>query len=364
MTLSLLLPSCAEDTDEPTVVTTGGGTTTTTTTKPTGDDEEKDVEPTVDPNDPQYGGTIILAKGTNWQDFDEVLGSPIVFNHPMRLTNQELWIGDWAVGPGGTGEVDFSGSRVMLYKTGDLAESWDFSGWDDGELIFYIRPGCYFALDMNSEASREVGGREVTAEDVVYSWKTQISTPSAYLYKAYPYLRDMEAEAVDRYTVRFKSDTPCSMWVLRVTDFFHVFAPEVYENYDMTDWHNLVGSGPFMLTDLIDSSSVTFTRNPDYYMKNTGSYGNGDQLPYVDQIRCLVIADTNTLQSAFRTGHIDNMGANWEEGPTFIDALPDVEWRKRNAMGGAGNTAMRCDKEPFNDIRVRKAMFMLLISGR
>jgi peptide/nickel transport system substrate-binding protein len=128
----------------------------------------------------------------------------------------------------------------------------------------------------------------------------------------------------------------------------------------MTDWHNLVGSGPFMLTDLVDSSSITFSRNPDYWMTNTGKYGTGDQLPYVDQIRCLVIADTNTLQSAFRTGHIDNMGANWEEGPTFIDALPDVQWKKNNAMGGAGNTAMRCDKEPFNDIRVRKAMFKAL----
>jgi peptide/nickel transport system substrate-binding protein len=95
-------------------------------------------------------------------------------------------------------------------------------------------------------------------------------------------------------------------------------------------------------------------------MTNTGKYGTGDQLPYVDQIRCLVIADTNTLQSAFRTGHIDNMGANWEEGPTFIDALPDVQWKKNNAYGSAANTAMRSDKEPFNDIRVRKAMFKAL----
>jgi len=59
---------------------------------------------------PQYGGTIIISTTTNWQDFDEVIGSPITFNHPMRFTNQELWIGDWSRGPAGTGET----SAVVL----------------------------------------------------------------------------------------------------------------------------------------------------------------------------------------------------------------------------------------------------------
>jgi peptide/nickel transport system substrate-binding protein len=362
MVLSLLLPSCGEEADqEATVVTTGGGTTTTTTTTTETEEEEEEEEVTVDPNDPQYGGTIVLGKGSNWQDFDEIWGSPITFNHPMRFTSQELWIGDWAIGPGGTEEIDFSGSRVMLYKTGDLAESWDFSGWDDNELIFYLRPGCHFGLDTNSEASRLVGGREVTAEDVAYSFLTLCTSPTTWFYKMYPYLREAEAEVIDRYTIKFSvADSSPANWCLRVTDFFHVFAPEVHQNYDMADWRNLVGSGPFMLTDLIDSSSITFTRNPDYWMTNTGRYGTGDQLPYVDKVRCLVIADTNTLQSAFRTGHIDNMGANWEDGPGLIDALPDVSWKKNNAFGGAGNTGMRTDKEPFNDIRVRKAVFKAL----
>jgi len=152
------------------------------------------------------------------------------------------------------------------------------------------------------------------------------------------------------------------MWFLRVTDFFHVVPPEVVEKYgNMKYWRNLVGSGPFMLTDLIDNSSVTFERNPNYWATNTAvGPGYGDQLPFVDKVRFLIIADTNTRQSAFRTGNIDTLGADWEEGPAFIEALPQIEYLQNPAYGSPGNTSMRTDKEPFNDIRVRKAMFKAL----
>jgi len=41
---------------------------------------------------------------------------------------------------------------------------------------------------------------------------------------------------------------------------------EVVEKYgDMNNWHNVVGSGAFMLTDFVSSSSGTFTKNPNYW---------------------------------------------------------------------------------------------------
>jgi peptide/nickel transport system substrate-binding protein len=364
MALSLVIASCDGDTtggttteeegDDKVVITetTTGGTTTTT--------EEEVVD--TGPDKPQYGGTIVITTSTNWQDFDEVVGSPITFNHPMRFTSQELWIGDWSKGPAGTNDTR-SWGRMILNKTGDLAESWEFDQWDAGTLIFHIRQGVHWALDPNSEASKLVNGREVTAEDVAYSFNALCKTPSAYIYKAYSFLRDAEITAPEKYTFQVSVDpaNPVSTWFLRVTDFFHVFPHEVMETYGgMTDWENLVGSGPFMLHDLIDNSSVTFVKNPTYWATNPCGPGQGDQLPYVDKVRVLIIADTNTRQSAFRTGNVDNMSADWQDGPNFVDALPDIQYRINDAMGGAGNTSMRTDKEPFNDILVRKAMFKAL----
>jgi peptide/nickel transport system substrate-binding protein len=364
MCLSLVVASCGgtsttggttttDDGNDKVIITeteTGGGTT--------GGSGETVQEALSDV--PKYGGTIVTSSTTNWQDFDEVVGSPIVFNHPMRFTSQEVWIGDWSKGPAGSNDTR-SWSRVMLNKTGDLAESWNFDAWDAGTVVFNIRQGVHWALDMDSEASKLVNGREVTAEDVAYSFKQVCTTPSAYIYKAYPMLRVAEITAPDKYTFQVTADPPTAAWFLRVIDFFHVVPHEVVETYgDMTEWKNLVGSGPWMLKDLIDNSSVTFAKNPDYYMTNPVGPGEGDQLPYADKVRFLVISDTNTRQSAFRTGNIDNLPADWQDGPAFIDALPDIEHHQNPAYGGAGNNSMRTDKEPFNDIRVRKAMFKAL----
>ncbi len=360
MVLSLVLASCGEKTTDGTTTTDEGDDKVVITETTTGGETEKETEQEVDSNVPQYGGSIVISTTTNWQDFDEVKGSPITFNHPMRFTSQEMWIGDWTKGPAGTNDTRGWG-RVLLYKTGDLAESWNFDEWDTGTVIFHIRQGCHWALDPESEASQLVGGREVTAEDVAFSFNQMCKTPTSYIYNAYPYLREAEITAPDKYTFMVKAAPPTSQWILRVTDFFHVVPHEVVETYgDMTDWRNLVGSGAYMLKDLLDNSSVTFERNPNYYMKNQIGPGEGDQLPYADKVRVLIIADTNTRQSAFRTGNIDNMNADWQDGPTFIQALPDLEYYQREAFGGAGNCAMRTDKEPFNDIRVRKAIFKAL----
>jgi len=358
MVLSLVMASCGPAAEEEAEVEVGEEEVEVGEEEEAVEEEEEVVEE--GPEVPQYGGTIILASTFNWQDFDEVIGSPITFNHTMRFTSQELWIGDWAKGPAGTEETRGWG-RVLLYKTGDLAESWNFDEWDAGKLVFHIRKGVHFALDPDSEASRLVGGREVTAEDVAFSFNQICKTPTSYIYHAYPYLREAEIYASDKYTFVVEAAPPTSQWILRVTDFFHIVPHEVVETYgDMSDWRNLVGSGPFMLKDLIDNSSVTFERNPNYYMTNPCGPGEGDQLPYVDKVRFLVISDTNTRQSAFRTGNIDTLAADWQDGPAFIKALPDIEYYQNEAFGGAGNTAMRTDREPFNDIRVRKAVFKAL----
>jgi peptide/nickel transport system substrate-binding protein len=348
----LLIASCAggqEATQTSAPATSSTAVTTTVATT------------TVAADKPQYGGTIVVSTGTNWQDFDEIIGSPITFNHTMRFTNQELWIGDFSTGPAGTNENPFGGSRVMTFMTGDLAESWDLSGWDDGTITFKIRKGVKWALNTHSEASRLVNGREVTADDVVYSFKQIVTAPTSYIHLMYPTLWNAEITAPDKYTFKVKAPTPTSQWFLRLTDFFHVFPHEVVEKYgNMKDWRNSVGSGPWILSDVVDNSAVTFVRNPDYWMKDTGNLGKGNQLPYADSVKFLIIADTNTVQSAFRAGRIDQLGADYKDGPALIKALPNVKNTQFPAFGGAGNTSLRTDKDPFKDLRVRKALFKAL----
>ena len=48
-----------------------------------------------------------------------------------------------------------------------------------------------------------------------------------------------------------------------------IMPPDVISKYgDMKDWKNVVGTGPYMITDVVPSSFITFERNPDYWQND------------------------------------------------------------------------------------------------
>ena len=47
----------------------------------------------------------------------------------------------------------------------------------------------------------------------------------------------------------------------------------------------MVGTGPFELTDFVDGSSFTYTKNPDYWGYDEKFPEN--RLPYIDEFRVL-----------------------------------------------------------------------------
>jgi peptide/nickel transport system substrate-binding protein len=146
-------------------------------------------------------------------------------------------------------------------------------------------------------------------------------------------------------------------------DFAVVDIPkEVVAKYgDMTNWRNSVGTGPFMLTDLVPGSLVTLPKNPRYFMKDPAGPGKGNQLPYVDGVRILVIPDTSTRLAAFRTGKLDMSLVDWADVSQVLKTMPQLSSRKGNSTTET-TIAMRQDKKdkPFSDIRVRRALTMAI----
>ena len=63
--------------------------------------------------------------------------------------------------------------------------------------------------------------------------------------------------------------------------------PEQYGDY--SDWKNVVGTGPFILTDYVEGVSKTYAKNPDYWGYDEKYPEN--RLPYIDQLRALFIAE-------------------------------------------------------------------------
>jgi len=309
---------------------------------------------------PKYGGTFTVYLTADITHWDEAFAmTPTTW----PLTHQELLTGDWTKGPAGTGECDWTigGTCRLDQSVGEAAESWESP--EVGHLIFHIRHGIHWSLDPNNAASKLVNGRELTADDVVFELKRICTEPKAYFKTAYPIMSaGLQATAPDKYTVDIKVPVDQFSNALGIMpDLWHVAPPEPIKAFGSTDtWSTQVGSGAFIVTSYVPGSIVTLVKNPNYYFKDPIGPGKGNQLPYIDAIKMLILPDTSTAQAALRTGKLDRgSAASLDELDTAMKGAPQLLSKK--VMGHtAACLAMWLNKPnlPFKDIRVRQAMMM------
>ncbi len=351
--ISLLLPlSCST---EQTTTTPGGATTSVPpTSKPP-------TTKTTTPSDvPRYGGTLVKGYGMDIVGFDELVGFHANPTTTMHLTNEELWTGDWAKGPAGTNEAGYEigGLDRWEFKTGAIAESWEFP--EPGVSVWHIRQGIHWWLNPNSEASRLVNGRELTVDDVVSTLQKYVTTPRSYLATQVG-LSGAIITSPEPWVVRIQVEPQYhAAAIMRFGDFASIIPPEVVAKYgNMGDWQHAEGTGPFMLTDYVSGSSVTLQKNKNYWGKDSVGPGKGNQLPYLDEIRYLIIPDASTMESAFRTAKIDQFGTDWETAPRLLAEIPELISGKSTFDGGY-NTHFHVGNPKYADIRVRRAMSMAI----
>ena len=313
---------------------------------------------------PKYGGTFIHVLATPHSTFDiksKWFGSDV---HTLHMTNEGLTTGNWAKGAAGTNEVDWwSGLPIMANHTGNMVESWEVP--DSETIIWHVRKGIHFGLNPESEASRLVDGRELTAQDVVFNIQRSFA-PDGYFGKSRAGWLD-SITATDKYTVLIKCNESKQKTAMmyQYSNNWTVYPPEVIEKYgDMLDWRNSVGAGPFFLVDVVEGSSYTFVRNPNYWGKDPCGLGKGNQLPYLDGIKMLLIKDRSTQIAALRTAKVDWLGSpkmalTLEDVEPILKTNPELKFRK----GVGGRTWViytRTDKPelPFYDMKVRRALMM------
>ena len=212
-----------------------------------------------------------------------------------------------------------------------------------------LRPGVRW------ESRPPVHGREVVAADVKYSLERALRR-SPFTARLGP----VEAiEAADKYTIRVHLADAFAPFVHNLAEPWNaILPPEVEDRHgDFKAAESLVGCGPFMLERYEPGVKAIFARNPTYY--ETG-------LPYVDKVEWLFLRDRSTQLSLFRAGQVDipfydgriprsDAGSFKKVNPGY----PMVYW---DALA-VRTLAMRTDKSPFNDVRVRRA-FSLAVDRR
>lgn len=139
-----------------------------------------------------------------------------------------------------------------------------------------------------------------------------------------------------------------------------VFPPELLKNgYDSFDWRDLVGTGPYMLADYVEKTSISWHRNPNYWGVDEKFPRN--HLPYVGEVQALIVPDAEMRETLFLTGQIDFLGI--DRTSISVDALPEFmehgkelwdTWLAVHAFG------VNVNNLPLSILEVRAAMQMAL----
>jgi len=279
----------------------------------------------------------------------------------MQLTSNELIGGDWTLGPQGTGDTDWA-----LGWLGDMKlEAPELCDWelpDDTTIIWHLKEGVKF---QNKEPAN---GREMTADDIVFNINYQFNNEGCWQAGEYPVgnpYRPTSWTALDRYTVeiKFQSHDAQSLMLPEIGDNVYVSPPEVWTSGgDMNDWTKAIGSGPWILTDYITGSSITYSRNDDYFETDPiyASAGENYQWPYLDTLKYLVIPDASTRIAALRTAELDFLqSVGRDDAAVLKSSVPDLEWKQGFAMT-TNIAAGKITQPPFDDIRVRRALNMAI----
>ena len=311
---------------------------------------------------PTYGGRLTFAMKLEPPHTD-----PWFTHSPGAAISgvaEKLGIGNWGID---RDEFSFSSQYIALSAfTGALAESWEQP--DPLTYVFKIRQGVHW------HDKAPMNGRALTAKDIEYNYHRYLALGSGFT-EVSPggsasFIKPLPWESItatDDATVVMRLKEPNLKALKLILDAAtFMLPPEVIQQYgDAKDWRRFVGTGPYRLTDWVDGSSMTWTKNPDYW--DTDEKYPQNRLPYVDELKGQIIKEEATRLAGMRSGKIDYLG--FPAGDSHITSLDQIESFRRtnpeivlNPWWDRAETIFALDatKPPFDDIRVRQAMQMAL----
>ena len=325
----------------------------------------------VNDSEPTYGGSMTLY----YQNFNEVFDPAMGENYTYSLWLESLWAPDWSINDPDVYNFD---ANVLPYNciSGQIADSWDWQVYEDGtgsDLTVKLRQDVYF---QEKDSEYDVfGGRNVTADDVVYSYDRTLGVGSYADKEAPDYggmwsmvlgdVVDLESgdsicEKVDDYTVVFhlKAVTEAQLGTF-MQSMVNITGVE-WENLtqeQQNDWHYACGTGPYILTDYSAGSFYKFEKNPNYYDYDERYPDN--QLPYLDEVTLTSVADSAAMMSSFIAGDLDYISLDSslsdDQGQELVNSMNgDIQVLTFDSNAGAIN--LKVNAEPFNDERVRIAL--------
>lgn len=233
-----------------------------------------------------------------------------------------------------------------------VAESWDIS--EDGTVYtFHLRDG----LKWND-------GSALTANDFVYAYKRVLdpATGGQYVNMLTDYVagaaeyyagegseEDLGIQALDDQTLEITLIQPASWFIDMLTMWVWDPVQEATITANGDQWTNspetYICDGPFEITDMSMGEYVVLSKNENYWDAENVT---------LEKITLRYVLDTATALSAYESGEVDG-----------IMSIPSSDIARLKAEGAGVQTAanfgttyyqINCEKEPYNNPLVRKAL--------
>ncbi|MBI4299311.1 MAG: ABC transporter substrate-binding protein [Chloroflexi bacterium] len=286
---------------------------------------------------PRYGGIFRRAgtSGSNMPHWDP------------RISSASALSGSSSCYGGLLRQVaDKYGGRTTPIPSPDAAESW--KRLDDLTWEFKLNPNVFW------HDRPPVNGRRVTAEDL--KWNIEQYRENSIYSGSLKIISEVTIK--DPQTLVIKTSEPYAhlLAVLSGTG-LQFTAPEMEkEPGGPKTW--CVGFGPFAVKQYQPGTEWSAERHPKYHYKDPRT---GQQLPYFDGVAAPGFSDPAAVFAGFITGKTSvllNFGRGVGELDSALKACPTCSAIISPNTGFDWHIAMRLDKAPFNDARVRRALSM------
>jgi peptide/nickel transport system substrate-binding protein len=233
-----------------------------------------------------------------------------------------------------------------------MVESYSASG-DKLLYTFTLRPGLKFH-----------DGQPVTTRDVIPSVKRWM-VRDVLGQKLGEAVADMQAVDDRTFTIRLKTPFPFVEMALGASS---GNTPVIMREKDAaTDpFQNVssaIGSGPFRFvrSEWVPGAKIVYERNPDYVPRAEPPNGlAGGKVVKVDRVEFIVLPDAVTKAAALQAGEIDILDQVPHDIAAPLERNPDITVADLSPLGRYGLIRPNHLYPPFNDVRARQALALLV----
>ena len=283
-------------------------------------------DPKVMVGDPgRFGGMFLQAQVSDPRTFNPVLVQETTSGGPIGNIFDGL--------------VEENGVTTEVEPA--LAESWTTS--KDGRIwTFKLRQGLQWS-----------DGAPLTADDVVFTFQVIYDKNIANSLKDVLTVagKPIQVSKVDALTVRFQTALPFGPFLhqigVSILPRHKLDAAYQAGKYNQT-WgvdtpvKDLVGTGPYIMTEYKQAQRFSYERNPRYWKVDVA----GHRLPYIDHVVLSIVPNMNAERLLFQQGQTDSYGVRPREYAEFKRGEKAGNYTVYNGGPGFGSEFLAFNQNP------------------